>query len=62
VLSPAFIGGISPPILKTICAQQAQADPPSPSDERRAMAGQVKKRSPPHILADEHFKEVCDAP
>jgi hypothetical protein len=26
VLSPAFIGGISPPILKSICAQQAQAD------------------------------------
>jgi hypothetical protein len=22
----------------------------------------VKKRSPPHILADEHFKEVFDAP
>jgi hypothetical protein len=22
----------------------------------------MKKRSPPHILADEHFKEVCDAP
>jgi hypothetical protein len=22
----------------------------------------MKKRSPPHILADEHFKAVCDAP
>jgi hypothetical protein len=25
---------------------KAQANPPSPFDERRAMAGQVKKRSP----------------
>jgi hypothetical protein len=21
----------------------------------------MKKRSPPHILADEHFEEVCNA-
>jgi len=39
---------------------KAQADPPSPLDERRAMAGQVKKRSI-HPGVCEHFKEVCNA-
>jgi len=47
--------GISPLILKIISAQQAQAGPPSPADDRRAMAGQVKKRRPLHILADKHL-------
>ena len=39
-------GGTSHLILLIYGAQQAKADPPSPSDEHRAMAGQAQKRSP----------------
>jgi hypothetical protein len=36
-------------IFLIFCTGQARTDPPSPFDKRRAMAGQVNKRSP---LAD----------
>jgi len=49
--------------LKLKVLSKLQADPPSPFDERRAMAGQVGKVVVPGIGAVcEHLPEVCAAP
>jgi len=34
---------------------RARREPIRHRPKKRAMAGQAQKRSPPHILADEHF-------
>jgi hypothetical protein len=41
---------------------KAQADPPSPSDERRAMAGQVEKAQSRQRRDEQvHLPEACNA-